>query len=226
MLWGKISSLVLTKDPSSFKSRMSHIKRRIGERLAGDHIKLYSPKNNRRKSNVKKKKATELKHASYSKNDKKVSSRDIMKLFNDESKVLSRRSIPEEVSEESFSIKISPQRMHKHKSPNRSSVKLSKYLNKKSGLSSTSRKDANLKNIINGQAPKQEVVKHITKVDNRLAYSIKSNFKGMPIIENIKQPSNIKRWGCCSHYQQYSVKSKELESEDATSWQFWCEISK
>lgn len=55
MLWGKITELILYKDPKMFNNRISYIKRRVSERLTKDEERLFSPKNPRRSSQKKKK---------------------------------------------------------------------------------------------------------------------------------------------------------------------------
>lgn len=106
-----------------FRSRVTHIKRRIGERLAGETEKLYSPKNKRR-SVQKKRRATEFKFLDFLKSNKEHHNTDATKAKNEPSQV-PPDSIPEERSEDTFSIRLSGRKRNfLKKSPLKASFKL------------------------------------------------------------------------------------------------------
>ncbi|CAI2359345.1 unnamed protein product [Moneuplotes crassus] len=200
--WTKISDLIFYKDKTAFHNRIKNIKKSIQEKVPNDEAKLYSPKNARR-SPPKKRKHGDRRHALISamkapyhaKHDRGTPSN--LNSVYYPSTSIQEGGVESDDNTFDFSIKLRKRLKPKAKrlSPMRINLKAISFKMMKKGMSEALKP-------IQKQKPEDSSRKHqrsasvrTAKVDNRLAYSLKSESKKGPTVENYMRKMALKRHG-------------------------------
>ncbi|CAI2366181.1 unnamed protein product [Moneuplotes crassus] len=220
--WTKISDLILYKDKVAFHNRIENIKRSIQEKLSKDDIKLYSPKNARR-SSLKKRRHDRrhgilggLKNISLVPQDKaRLSPGQTMNIL--EGKI--QESQQKEFSNPlGFSIKLKKNAKVKNKklTPLKLSLKnlSTQVMAKKYTMADTIKSMMKEKR----ESDKKKLLSNNSiKINNRLAYSLKSESKNSPTVENFVRKISLKNFRVNSIQKRVTLYSDQMRKQYSSS---------